>query len=160
MASAYNAQILIGAHQLDHGGVIPEYQLFLTDGKESLMLMKELQGSREWIWHPSKDCLLDDIFLMISSVVFEESKVEHPEKLSLMDRYTEKERFDLYEKVKNNSKHWKKKIFINLFDSSSIDDQLEQVREYNCDVEITRTRYLRESDPQSGKINEKGSVYQ
>jgi acetone carboxylase gamma subunit len=86
--------------------------------------------------------------------------VEDPEKLSLMDRYTEKERFDLYEKVKNNSKHWKKKIFINLFHSSSINDQLEQVREYNCDVEITRTRYLRESDPQSGKVSEKGSVYQ
>jgi hypothetical protein len=160
MASAYNAQILIGAHQLGHGGIIPEYQLFLTDGKENLMLMRELQGPGEWIWHPSKDSMLDDIFLMISTIVFGENKVDHPEKLSLMDRYTEKERFDFYEKVKNNSNHWNKKIFINLFDSSSIIDQLEQVREYNCDVEITKTRYLRESDSQSGKINEKGSLYQ
>ena len=160
MASAYNAQILIGEHKLKHGGVIPEYQLFLTDGKENLMLMKELHGSGEWIWYPSKDCLLDDIFLMISSIVFGETIVEHPGKLSLMDHYTEKERFDFYEMVKSQSKNWQKKVFINIFDSSPIKDQLEHIRDYNCDVEITKTRYLRESDPRSGEINEKGSVYQ
>lgn len=160
MASSYNAQILIGEHELKHGGVIPEYQLFLTDGKDNLMLMKELQGSGEWIWHPSKDCLLDDIFLMISSIVFGENKMDHPEKLSLMDRYTEKERFDLYEMVKSNSKNWNKKVFINLFYSNPINDQLEHIRDYNCDIEITKTRYLRRSDPHSGEINEKGSVYQ
>jgi len=159
MSFSYTAQVLIGQSNLGNGGVIPEYQLFLSEGNETLLLMKELKGTNEWLWYPSRDCILDDIFLMISSIVFREIKVEHPEKMSLMDHYTEKERFDFYEMVKERSRYWDKKIFLNIFDSSPVDDQLEYIKEYNCDVEITKTQYLRESDPHSGKINEKGSVF-
>lgn len=158
--SAYTTQVLIGEYNLENGGVIPEYQLFLSQMDKTLLLMKDLQGFNEWVWYPSKDSILDDIFLMISSIVFREMKVEHPENLSLMEHYTEKERFDSYELVKGRSQYWTKKIFLNVFDSSPIDDQLEYIKEYNCDVEITKTKYLRESDPNSGEINEKGSVYQ
>ncbi|MGM0530263.1 MAG: hypothetical protein ACQER7_02815 [Bacteroidota bacterium] len=158
--SAYTTQVLIGEYNLENGGVIPEYQLFLSQMDKTLLLMKDLQGFNEWVWYPSKDSILDDIFLMISSIVFREMKVEHPQKLSLMEHYTEKERFDSYELVKGRSQYWTKKIFLNVFDSSPIDDQLEYIKEYNCDVEITKTKYLRESDPNSGEINEKGSVYQ
>lgn len=158
--SAYTTQVLIGEYNLENGGVIPEYQLFLSQMDNTLLLMKDLQGFNEWVWYPSKDSILDDIFLMISSIVFREMKVEHPENLSLMEHYTEKERFDSYELVKGRSQYWTKKIFLNVFDSSPIDDQLEYIKEYNCDVEITKTKYLRESDPNSGEINEKGSVYQ
>lgn len=160
MSPSYTAQVLIGQSNLDNGGVIPEYQLFLSESNKTLLLMKELKGTNEWVWYPSKDSILDDIFLMISIIVFREIKVQHPENLSLMDHYTEKERFDSYELVKGRSQYWDKKIFLNVFDSSFIDDQLDHIKEYNCDVELTKTRYIRESNPDSGETNEKGSVYQ
>ena len=105
MSPLYTAQVLIGQYNLDNGGTIPEYQLFLSESEETLLLMKELQGTKEWMWYPSKDSLLDDIFLMISSIVFREINVQHPEKLSLMDQYTEKERFDSYELTKERSRY-------------------------------------------------------
>ncbi|MFP4620815.1 MAG: hypothetical protein ACLFM7_05855 [Bacteroidales bacterium] len=160
MSPSYKVQVLIGEYNLENGGVIPEYQLYLSENDEPILFMKELKGSNEWVWYPSNDSILDDIFLMISSVVFHEVKVEHPHHLSLMDYYTEKERFDYYEKIKEQSQHWDKKIFLNLFYSSPINDQLENIKEYQCDVEVTKTRYLQKFDPESGEFSRKGSVYQ
>jgi len=159
MVSSYTAQALIGESKLENGSVIPEYQLFFSEKKEERLLMKTLDNTREWVWIPSRECILDDIFLMISTIIFGEKKVDHPEILSLMEYFTEKERFDSYEQTKKRSQYWTKKILLNIFESSRIIDHLESIKEYNCNIELTQSRYIRSSDSHSGKINEKGSVY-
>lgn len=158
--SSYTTQVLIGNSDNINRGFDPEYQLFLSEGNNYHLILKDLKGLNEWIWYPSQESTLDDIFLMIARIVFGETEIEATHKLSLIDHYTEKERFDFYQEVKQYTKSWDKKIMFNLFHSSFIGDYLENLKEYHCDMEITHTRYLREADPETGEINEKGSLFQ
>lgn len=160
MVSSYTAQALIGESKLENGSFVPEYQLFFSEKKEEeRLLMRTLNNTREWIWIPSRECILDDIFLMISTIIFGDKALDHPEMLSLMEYFTEKERFDAYEHAKKRSQYWHKKVLLNIFESSRITDQLETIKEYHCHIELTQTRYIRSSDAHSGKMTEKGSIY-
>lgn len=48
---------------------------------------------------------------------------------------------------------------LNIFNTSHIKEQMEYLKKYHCDLEITGTKYLRISDPKTGEIKEKGSVF-
>ncbi len=151
----YTAQVLIGTCKLCNGGVLPEYQIFLSENDRPVLILKEIHRRNEWLWFPGRDSIMDDIFLMISGVIFEEIELKAFERLSLLDAYTEKERYDYYEMVKEKSRHWDKKLIINFFHNSLLEQQMEHLKDYGCDVEVTTTRYLKEED-EKGRLSEKG----
>ena len=151
----YTAQVLIGECRLCNGGLIPEYQIFLWENENPVLTLQELHSDREWLWFPGRESMVDDIFLMISSVILEEIDIKALEHLSLLDEYTEKERYDYYELVREKSQYWNKKVILNLFRNSLLENQLEHLKDYGCNMEVTTTRYLKESDG-SGNSNEEG----
>lgn len=153
----YTAQVLIGECRLCNGGLIPEYQIFLSENENPVLILREIHSDREWLWFPGKESIVDDIFLMISSVILEEIEINTLKRLSLLEEYTEKERYDYYELVREKSQYWDKKIIFNLFRNSLLKNQLEHLKDYGCNMEVTTTRYLKESDG-NGHSNVKGHL--
>jgi hypothetical protein len=153
----YTAQVLIGKCNQCNGGISPEYQIFLAEDNGPVLVLREVQDDREWLWFPGKESIMDDIFLMISTVVFEETEVKAVERLSLLEAYTEKERFDYYEVVRENSRRWDRKVIFNLFHNSTLKNQLEHIKDYWCDMEVTTTHYISESS-NNGRNIEKGHL--
>ena len=151
----YTAQVLIGDCYVCNGGIVPKYQIFLSEDKNPLLILREVQSEREWLWFPGKESMVDDIFLMISSVIMEEMEIKTLERLSLLEEYTEKERFDFYELVRKKTQKRYKKLLFNLFNNSLLEKQLEHLKDYGCNMEVTTTHYLKESDG-NGNLNEKG----
>lgn len=153
----YTAQVLIGECELCHGGILPEYQIFLSEDDTPVLIMREVHKENEWLWFPGKESLLDDILLMISSVIFQEIEVSTLEKLSLLDTYTEKERDDYYRMVQKKSKNWNKKIILNLFHNSLLEQHIHHLNDYGCNMEVTRSYFLHEQD-QKGNTKTKGHL--
>ena len=153
----YTAQVLIGRNDLGNGGFIPEHQIFLSEDQRPVLILSEIHKDNEWIWFPGKESLMDDIFLMISSVIFRETELKELEKLSLLESYTERERHDYYERVQEKSGWWNKKVIINLFNDSILKDQIHHLEDYSCNLELTTTRYLKEKD-QKGNQRKKGHL--
>ena len=151
------AQVLVGNCSLCNGGVAPQYQIFLVEDETTTLMLKDLKEGNEWFWYPGKDSIVDDIFLMISGVILREVDLKDPKHLSLLEEYTEKERSDCYEMVREKSKKWDKKIVLNLFKNSLIENQLEHLNDYACNMEVTTTRYLKEKDG-NGRSNESGHL--
>lgn len=151
----YTAQVLIGHCHLCNGGLVPEYQIFLSENTHPVLILREVSGDREWLWYPGKESIVDDIFLMISSLIMEEIEIKTLERLSLLEEYTEKERYDFYELVREKSQYWEKKVIFNLFRNSELEKQLEHVKDYGCNIEVTTTHYLKEND-RNGNSNVKG----
>jgi len=153
----YTAQVLVGECELCNGGIIPEYQIFLSENDTPVLIMREVHRQNEWLWFPGKESLLDDIFLMISSVIFQEIEVKTLESLSLLDTYTEKERDDYYKMVQKQSKNWNKKIIINLFHNSLLENHIRHLSDYACNMEVTRSYFLHEQS-QDGTSKTKGHL--
>jgi biotin operon repressor len=153
----YTAQVLVGECELCNGGIIPEYQIFLSEDDRPVLIMREVNRESEWLWFPGKESLLDDIFLMISSVIFQEIEVRDLERLSLLDIYTEKERDDYYRMVQKQSKNWNKKIIVNLFHNSLLENHIDHLKDYGCNMEVTRSYFLQEQD-QNGNNKTKGHL--
>jgi len=151
----YTAQVLIGECHICNGGLVPEYQIFLSENQSPALLLRQVQSDREWLWFPGKESIMDDIFLMISSIILEENEINTRDRLSLLDEYTEKERFDHYEQVRENSRYWDKKVIFNLFRESLLEKEMEHLKDYGCNMEVTTTRYLKENDG-NGNTNVKG----
>jgi len=151
----YTAQVLVGQCHLCNGGLIPEYQIFLSENDHPALILREVHSEREWLWFPGKESIVDDIFLMISSVILQETEFKPLGRLSLLEEYTEKERSDYYEMVREKSQNWDKKVLFNLFRNSLLKNQMEHLKDYGCNMEVTITRYLKESDG-NGNSNEKG----
>jgi len=153
----YTAQVLVGECELCNGGIIPEYQIFLSEDDTPVLIMRKVNRESEWLWFPGKESLLDDIFLMISSLIFREIEGKALERLSLLDIYTEKERDDYYRLVQKQSKNWSKKIIFNLFHDSLLENHIHHLKDYACDMEVTRSYFLQEQD-QNGKSKTKGHL--
>jgi hypothetical protein len=153
----YTAQVLIGECELCNGGIIPEYQLFLSEDDVPVLILREVHRENEWLWFPGKESILDDIFMMISGVIFQEIELKTLERLSLLEAYTEKERFDYYQMVQEKSRHWNKKIIVNLFQNSILGNHLEHLKDYGCNIEVTTSRFLQEEDSK-GNINRQGHL--
>jgi len=153
----YTAQVLIGECELCNGGIIPEYQVFLSEDDIPVLILREVHRENEWFWFPGKESILDDIFMMISGVIFQEIELKTLERLSLLEAYTEKERFDYYQMVQEKSRHWNKKIVVNLFHNSLLLNHIEHLKDYGCNMEVTTSRFLQEEDSK-GHINRQGHL--
>lgn len=136
------ATILIGkAHQND-SGVLPQYLIFLTENSRPAFTLKSLYGNeKEIIIIPTIENMIDDLYLMVAVYILKTIKSGKPlyttDRKSMYDIFTPEERKMMYLETKTKLKDFQIKFVFNLLDCSTLLNQIELIKEYPNDYEIT-----------------------
>jgi len=167
------AQILIGEAHPNHGGIYPTHVLYLSENSkpswiltEHNILVESNGNQKPIIWIPTVENMLEDALLMISHYVTKHPQItatvsqnlnkikEHW--VQLYEAFKEEELAQLYALNKEISSRYK--LMINVFEGSTILQQLDVLEEYGMEVEVTIPVYSRAFSMWSNKMVIKGSL--
>ncbi len=173
--SVITAQILIGKTHPNHNGIDPTHVIYLSENsRPTLILLKEdlfvpTAKKGKYIWIPSIENIVDDIMLMIGLLVLEDKKL----KQNINDAITEKN-FNQIELLKDIGSDALKKIYVinkevinnykdirvafSVFKESTLEHKLSDLTDYNIDIEVCTTKFLKFYSNWSKKIIIEGSL--
>jgi hypothetical protein len=151
------ATILIGhAHQND-GGIIPSHLIRFTENDRPAFILHSLESTEEnKVIIPTIENTIDDLYLMI--VAFILNKLEPAitlhlkERKSIYDIFNEKERTDLYKKTKLIIEESNLKVVFNFLENSHLLNQLDIIKQYPNDYEVTVPYMKNEYSGWSAKV--------
>ena len=146
------AQILIGTSHTWHGGIIPDYRIYLSENdRPALILTSEeiYSGNtvsiKKIVWIPAENWL-DDILLMISAIVLKNEKIiellnkNRKSNLEYLELYKE---FDLvslnnlYAENKKIINEYKGlKVIFSIFQDSSLSLNIKRLKSYKFQYEL------------------------
>ena len=155
------ATIFVGqAHQND-SGIIPTHLIQFTENYRPALILTKMDGSLDRkVIIPTIEHTIDDIFLMIAVFILklvEPSKDLHNfQKTSLYELLNDQERMDLYSKATLAFGNTRTKVVLNILDESHLLRQLDQLRKYPNDWEVTLPAIKQEFNAWHGKVETKG----
>ncbi|MFY0546388.1 hypothetical protein [Brevibacillus sp. H7] len=167
------AQILIGEAHPNHGGIYPTHVLYLSENSrpswiltEHNILVESTGNQKPIIWNPTVENMLEDALLMISYYVMKNplitatmhSALEKSKKpyIQLYEAFEQEELPQLYAINKQISCRYK--LVINVFEGSTILQQLKVLEEYGMEVEVTIPVYSRSFSRWRNQMGIKGSL--
>ena len=136
------AIILIGkAHQND-SGILPRCLVFLTENSRPAFTIKSINGSgKEIIIIPTIEDTIDDLYLMIAvyilKIIKPKKELFSEDRKSMYDLFTHNERERMYLETMIILKKFRMKLVFNLLDCCSLLNQIETIKKYPNDYEIT-----------------------
>ncbi len=121
------------------------------------MILNSIEDKEEpIILNPTVENMVDDIYLMISvfiiKVIDPEKEIQTKGRKSLYDILSDQERYDLYERAKIFIQEAKIKVAFNLLDGSHLLNQLDKIKQYLNDFEVTIPYLKKEFNAWSGKV--------
>lgn len=152
--------IFIGTSHPNHSGINPSHLILLSENSIPSFILYNLSvKQKEIILIPTIENTMHDLFLIIAIYVLKslpqfDSK-KNARKKSLYDIINESERKNLYSQTKKLLKKNRIKVVLNLFEGSHLLSQLNQLKEYKIDCEVTTTTLKREFNVWSNKIEKK-----
>lgn len=153
--------IIVGqAHQND-SGIIPTHLIQFTENDRPALILTKMDGSIDRkVIIPTIEHTIDDIFLMIAVFVLKlvnpSINIHTNQKISLYELLNEQERMDLYSKTTLAFGNTRTKVVLNIFDGSHLLGQLDQLRKYPNDWEVTLPAIKQEFNAWHGKVETKG----
>jgi hypothetical protein len=144
--STTTATIFIGHAHPNDGGIQASHLIQFTENSRPALILHNLEETQEpHVMIPTVHETIDDIFLMIVSHVLHGINLNRAtQHESLYDVYTEEERFSLYAQAKAYLGEHRIKVVFNLLASSHLLNQIDQIKSYPNDVEITRPAFKKE----------------
>lgn len=167
------AQILIGEAHPNHGGIYPTHVLYLSENSrpswiltEHNILVESDRNQKAMIWVPTVENMLEDALLMISCYVTKNplitaavspnlNKIKEPW-VQMYEVFEKDELAHLYVLNKEISSRYK--IVMNVFEGSTILQQLHVLEEYGMEVEVTIPVYSRSFSMWRNQMLVKGSL--
>ena len=156
------AIILIGnAHQND-SGINPTHIIRLSENSRPALILQSLydNNAEPKIMIPTIENTINDIYLMIAVFILEKIKPSKQicdlEKRSLYEILEDTERHGLYNETLKVFQVNRIKIVFNILDGSSLLSQLEIIKQFPNDFEVTLPAMKKEFDAWSNKIITKG----
>ena len=147
--STTTASIFIGHAHPNDGGVIPSHWIQFTEGSIPAMYLYALDNPKEPVkMIPTVDHSIDDIYLMI--VVFVLKGIHFEKKYEL---FTETERKSLYDEAKAYLAEHRIKVVFNLLVGCHLLNQLDLIKAYPEDVEITTPAFKKEYSQWGQQVN-------
>lgn len=151
------AIILIGQAHQNHSGINPTHLIRLTENDRPALILQSIEGKEEpIIIVPTVENMVDDIYLMISVFILKGQnpgkELQTKERKSIYDILSEQERFALYEKTKDLIQTAKIKVVFNILDDSHLLSQIDIIKQYPNDFEITVPYIKNEFNAWSGKV--------
>ncbi len=155
------ATILVGRAHQNHSGIIPTHLIRLTENSRPALIMQSLEGMEDVkIVIPTLENMVDDIYLMIAVFVLKKfENLEHihnEESKSIYDLFSEKERYTLYNKTKKIIRGSGIKVVFNILDNSHLLSQIDIIKKYPKDIEVTLPSFKKEFNTWNKKVTAKG----
>ena len=151
------AIILIGQAHQNHSGINPTHLIRLTENDRPALILQSIESKEKpIIIVPTVENMVDDIYLMISVFILKGlnpgKELISKERQSIHDILREQERFELYEKTKTLIQIAKIKVVFNLLDGSHLLNQIDKIKQYPNDYEITVPFIKNEFNAWSSKL--------
>jgi len=173
--SVVTAQILVGGTHPNHSGIIPTQVIYLSENSRPslIMLEEDLSLSTKkrdsFVWIPTVEFMIDDIMLMIGILVLKDEKLKIISKNYLSERNLN--RIELYEDIgaknlkelytvnKEIIQNFKNlKVVFSIFKESTLNNKLPDLKDYNINIEVCTSKFLRFYSDWSKKIVTEGSL--
>lgn len=151
------ATIFIGQTHPNHSGINPTHLIRLTENDRPTLILQSLENIEEnKVIIPTIENTIDDIYLMIAVFILKKLKPQKElhtnERISIYDILNQNERVELYDKTKIIIQETEIKIVFNIFDDSHLLNQIDIIRQYPNDYEVTVPSIKNEYSSWSGKV--------
>jgi hypothetical protein len=156
------AIILIGQAHQNHSGINPTHLIRFTENDSPALILQQLEGSKEpkKVIVPTFENTIDDIYLMVAVFILKRitpsKEIHNLKRKSLYEILDEKERFSLYAETKKIFENINIKLVFNIFDESHLLSQLDIIKNYPNDFEVTLPALKKEFSVWANKIITKG----
>lgn len=153
--STTTASIFIGHAHPNDGGVIPSHWIQFTEGSIPAVYLYALENPKEPVkMIPTVDHTIDDIYLMIVIFVMNGLQIGREiQHKSMYDLFTEAERKSLYDEAKAYLAEHRIKVVFNLLVGCHLLNQLDLIKAYPEDVEITTPAFKKEYSQWGQQVN-------
>ncbi len=155
--STTTATILIGHAHQNQSGIIPSHLIRFTENDRPALILHSLESTEEnKVIIPTVENTIDDIYLMIAVFILnklDQANVLHSkERKSIYDIFNEKERRELYKKTKLIIEGTNLKVVFNLLENSHLFYQMNLIKQYTNDYEVTTPFVKSEYNVWAGKV--------
>ncbi|GIV28128.1 MAG: hypothetical protein KatS3mg027_1942 [Bacteroidia bacterium] len=155
------AVILVGKKDDNHGGIIPHHLIQLFENDKPNLLIRDLTEQNEPIVIiPTVENMVHDIYLIIASLILKKidlnKNLKDIRRKSFYNNFSKDELNQLYFQTMNVLKENTIKVVFNILDGSTLVNQLDEIRKYPNDFEVTLTTLKKEFNSWSNKIETKG----
>lgn len=155
------ATIFVGKNHPYDSGIKATHLIFFNENDRPSLVLKSLSTPEdEVIMIPTLENTIDDIHLMITVFILKKIVPSKPlntaEKKSLHEILDNKERIQLYNEIKTLLNESKIKVVFNILDGSHLLTQLDKIKTYPNNYEVTVCTMKKEYDGMSRKIRTKG----
>jgi hypothetical protein len=144
--STTTASIFIGYAHPNDGGIQASHLIQFTENSRPALFLYNLEEAQEpLVMIPTVNETIDDIYLMIVSYVLNGIQMNRgTQHESLYDIFSEEERFSLYERAKAYLAEHRIKVVFNLLEGSHLLNQIDRIKSYPNDFEITTPSFKKE----------------
>jgi hypothetical protein len=155
------AIILIGHAHQNHSGINPTHLIQFTENDRPALILQQLEGNADLkVIIPTVENTVDDIYLMVAVFILKcitpSKEIHNLKRNSLYEILDEKERFSLYAETKKLFEKKNIKLVFNILDGSHLLSQLDIIKNYPNDFEVTLPALKKEFDVWANKITTKG----
>ena len=155
------ATILIGHAHQNHSGINPTHLILFTENDRPALILHSIDGKSETkVIIPTVENTVNDIYLMVAVFILKKVKpskeIHNLKRLSLYDILEDTERLTLYSETLKVFQETRIKLVFNILDDSHLLSQLEVIKNYPNDFEITLSAIKKEFNSWSNKIITKG----
>jgi hypothetical protein len=156
------AIILIGQTHQNHSGINATHLIRFTENDRPALILQSLDEQAELkVVIPTVENTVNDIYLMIAVFILRKitpsKEIHNLERKSLYDILDENERLSLYAEVKKVLKATRIKVVFNILDDSHLLNQIDIIKTYPNDLEVTLPALKKEFDVWANKLVTKGS---
>ncbi len=154
---ATTATIFVGHAHPNHSGINPTHLIRFTENDKPTLILQPLEGGEETkIIIPTIENTVDDIYLMIAVLILKKvtpsKEIHNRERKSLYEILDEQERFALYEETKKIIQETELKVVFNILDDSHLLNQVDLIKQYPNDYEVTVPFMKNEYSVWTGKV--------
>ena len=151
------AFIFIGTSHPNHGGINPSHYITLSENSRPCLQLKMIDNEQEIIRIiPTVENMIDDIYFLIYSFIFKKKYTNYDFHLKEMyELFDADERNNIYNEVKTELQGMDIKVVFNILDGSTLLDQLDKIKQYPNNYEVTTPIFRKEFNQWSGKTEYK-----
>ncbi len=155
------ATIFIGRAHQNNSGINPTHFIQFTENDRPTLILKSIDLPLEhWVMIPTVENTIDDIYLMIAIYILKmltpSKELNNSERKSVYELLDENERIELYRQTKKIFEETKIKIVFNILDDSHLLSQVDIIKTYPNDFEVTLPSVKKEYNAWTNKVITKG----
>jgi len=149
------AFILVGTAHQKQSGIIPNHYITLYESENPSLSLYSFDNNKEIIRiRPSINKLVDNIYLLIHTFVLKAdvNSVNGMNGKEIHKLFNDRKRDITCEKIMKNLKTYELKVVFNILTGSKLLNQLDRIKDYPNDFEVTTPIFRKEYNEQTGKI--------